>query len=122
MMARMFEHSLGKTMEVYIDDMLMKLASRANHLSQLREAFKLMRQHRLRLNPDKCVFRVVLGKFLGYLMSRCGIEVLPEQASSVLQMKPPETKKQINALIGKLIALKGLSQDSRIGSDPSSKC
>ena len=67
-------------MEVYIDDMLVKLESRINHLANLREAFQLMRQYCLRLNPQKLTFRVELGKFLGFLVSEHGIEVALEQA------------------------------------------
>ena len=84
MMSRMFEPLLGKMMEVYIDDMLVKSKSRRDHLAHLREAFQLMRLHNLHLNLDKCSFGVESGKFLGFLVSNRGIEMAPEQARTVL--------------------------------------
>ena len=80
MMFGMFGPLLGKTIEVYIDDVLVKSKSRSNHLAYLREAFQLMRLHHLRLNPDKCAFGVKFEKFLGFLVSKRGIEMVPEQA------------------------------------------
>ena len=71
-------------MEEYIDDMLVKLESCINHLTHLREAFQLMRQSCLRLNLDKSAFRVELGKFLGFLESKRGIEVALEQVLAIL--------------------------------------
>ena len=93
MMARMFEPILGKTMKVYIDDMLVKSKSQTDHLLELQEAFELMRHHRLRLNPEKCAFGVELGKFLEHLVSYRGIKVSPEQTNTILQMKLPEMRK-----------------------------
>ena len=72
MMSRIFEPLSSKTMEAYIDDMLVKLRLREDHLAHLREAFKLMRRHRLRLNPEKCAFGVESGNFLGFLVSQRG--------------------------------------------------
>ena len=64
-------------MKAYIDDILVKSKSRRDHLDNLQEVFYLMRQHRLRLNPAKCAFRVSLGNFLGFLVSQRGIEMAP---------------------------------------------
>ena len=75
MMAHMFKPFLGKIMEVYIDDILVKTSSKADHLLQLRESFKLIRLNQLCLSLDKCTFGVGLGKFLKYLVSRRSIEV-----------------------------------------------
>ena len=69
MMSHMLEIMLGKTMEVYIDDMLVKLKSRDNHLAHMQETFQLMRQHHLRLNLNKCTFGVESKKFLSFLVS-----------------------------------------------------
>ena len=69
MMARLFEPLLGKSMEIYIDDMLVKSEIKGNHIRDRKEAFELMRQHHLCLNSAKCDIRVNSSKFLGHLVS-----------------------------------------------------
>jgi len=78
MMTRMFRDKIGSTIEVYIDDMVVKSKREARHIGDLEEVFKVLQQHKLRLNADKCVFRVEAGKFLGYLITNQGIEVNPD--------------------------------------------
>ncbi|WOH00585.1 hypothetical protein DCAR_0519954 [Daucus carota subsp. sativus] len=63
----MFKHLIGKTMEVYVDDMLVKSLNKADHLEHLREAFEVLRTHKMMLNPAKCAFGVGSGKFLGLM-------------------------------------------------------
>ena len=75
MMSRVFEPLLGRTVEAYIDDILVKSQARADHLNHLKEAFSLLQQHRLHLNPAKCAFGVSSGNFLGFLVSQRGIEM-----------------------------------------------
>ena len=65
-------------MEASMDDMLVKSNFREDHLAHLRQAFQLMRLHHLWLDPDKCVFGVEFGNFLGFLVSRRGIEMAPD--------------------------------------------
>ena len=69
MMTKVFEPLLGKTVEAYIYHILVKSKAREDHLDHLREAFGLVRQHRLRLNLAKCAFGVSSGNFLGFLES-----------------------------------------------------
>ena len=64
-----------------------------------------MRLHHLRLNPDKCAFGVESENFLGFLVSRRGIEMASDQSKAIMQMPPLETKKKIQDLTGKLVAL-----------------
>ena len=104
MMSHIFEPLMGKTMEAYIDDMLVKLNSCDNHLSHLRQAFHLMRLHHLRLNLDKWAFRVESRKSLGFFVGRRGIEMTPDQAKAIMKMQLPITKLQILALTRKLVA------------------
>ena len=77
MMSHIFEPLLGKTMEAYIDDMLAKSRLQEDHLTHLREAFKLMRKHRLQLNPKKCVLEVGSRNFLRFMVRQRGIEIAP---------------------------------------------
>ena len=66
-------------MEVYIDDMLIKSLKDADHIAHLKEAFGILRKHRIMLNPSKCIFGVSSGKFLGFLVTKQGIEANPDK-------------------------------------------
>ena len=79
LMNRMFAHQLGRNVQVYVDDMLMKSVRENNHLCDLHETFNTLRSYNMKLNPSKCVFGVTAGKFLGFMVSQRGIEVNPEK-------------------------------------------
>ncbi|XP_019231135.1 PREDICTED: uncharacterized protein LOC109211989 [Nicotiana attenuata] len=70
-------------MEVYIDDMLVKLVKKEDHIDQLKQAFEILRQYGMKLNPEKCAFGVPSGKFLGFLVPQRGIEVNPDQIKAI---------------------------------------
>ncbi|CAL2226479.1 unnamed protein product [Prunus armeniaca] len=102
---KIFKEQIGRTMEVYVDDMLVKAPKRADHLKNLTEAFSLLRQYRMKLNPSKCTFGVSSGRFLGYLVTQRGIEAHPRQIKTILEMKSPSTVKEIQSLTGRAAAL-----------------
>ena len=79
MMTKMFESQLGKSVKVYIDDMVVKTKLVSEHLVDLSNIFEILRRHKLRLNASKCSFEVGSGKFLGYMVTHKGIEVNPDQ-------------------------------------------
>ena len=62
-MTRMFEPQLGKNIEVYNDDMVVKSKVVAEHVGDLESVFEVLRKHKLCLNASKCSFGVGLGKF-----------------------------------------------------------
>ena len=64
-----FFHQIGRNVEVYVDDMMMKSKDEANHLDDLKETFSTLRKYNMKLNPAKCVFAITLGKFLGFMVS-----------------------------------------------------
>ncbi|XP_030969736.1 uncharacterized protein LOC115990014 [Quercus lobata] len=78
MMTRMFEPQLGKLIEVYIDDMVVKSKVVSEHVKDLEVVFGILREHKLHLNASKCSFGVGSGKFLGYMVTHKGIEVSPD--------------------------------------------
>ena len=78
MMTRMFESQLGKSIEVYIDDMVVRSKVVSEHVRDLGVIFGILRKHKLRLNASKCSFSVGSGKFLGYMVTHRGIEVSPD--------------------------------------------
>ena len=83
MMTRMFEQQMGKSVEVYIDDMVVKSKLVADHIRNLGEVFQILRKYKLRLNASKCSFGVGSGKFLGYMVTHRGIEVNPDQIRAI---------------------------------------
>ena len=79
----MFKDQLGKSMEAYIDDMIVKYREPETHLDDLRQTFNILRKYKLKLNASKCAFGVSSGKFLGHLVTRRGIEADPDQITAL---------------------------------------
>ena len=77
MMTRMFKPQLGKSIEVYIDDMVIKSKVVSEHVGDLGNIFEIMRKHKLHFNASKCSFGVGSDKFLGYMVTHQEIEVNP---------------------------------------------
>ena len=75
---QMSEPQLGRSIEVYIDDMVVKSKVASDHVEDLTNIFEILREHKLRLNASKCSFGVGSGKFLGYMVTHRGIEVNPD--------------------------------------------
>ena len=69
----MFFEELGKTMEVYIDDMLVKFLEERDNITHIQECYERLNLHNMKLNPTKCRFAVASGQFLGYLVTIRGI-------------------------------------------------
>ena len=105
MMTRMFELQLGKNIEIYVDDMVVKSKVVSGHLGGLGGIFNVLRRHKLRLNASKCSFGVRLGKFLGYMITHRGIEVNPNQIKAINDLKPPRNAKEVQKLTGMIAAL-----------------
>ena len=97
----MFEPQLGKNVEVYIDDIVVKSKLVSEHLTDLVNIFKILRRHKLRLNASKCSFGVGSGKFLGYVVTHRGIEVNPDQIRAINSLQSPRNPK----LTGMMAAL-----------------
>ena len=67
-MNKMFAHQIGRNVQVYVDDMLVKSLHEDDHLGDLRETFDTLRSYSTKLNPGKCAFGVTAGKFLGFMV------------------------------------------------------
>ena len=65
----MFSKQIGRNMEVYVDDMLVKSTEELTHLDDLEETFATLKQYQMKLNPSECAFGVASGKFLGFMVS-----------------------------------------------------
>ena len=91
----MFEPQLGKSIEVYIDDMVVKSKVVSEYVGDLGNIFEILRKHKLRLNASKCSFGVGLGKFLGYMVTHWGIEVNPNKIKVMNSLQPPRNSKEV---------------------------
>ena len=79
LMNKMFAQQIGRNVEVYVDDMLVKSLREDEHSRDLQGTFDTFRTYKMKLNPSKCVFGVTAGKFLGILVSQRGIKINPEK-------------------------------------------
>ena len=84
----MFEPQLGKSIEVYINDMVVKSKVVFEPVGDLKNIFEILRKHKLRLNASKCSFSVGLSKFLGYMVTHQGIEVNTDQIKVINSLQP----------------------------------
>ena len=91
-------------MEVYIDDMLVKSTTVELHIAHLVEAFLILREYNMKLNPSKFPFGVLVGKFLGFIVNNRGIEANPDKIKAVLDMPSPSSIKEVQRLTGRIAA------------------
>ena len=105
MMTRTFESQLGKNIEIYIDDMVVKSKVVSEHLGDLGDILEVLRKYKLRLNTSKCSFGVGSGKFLGYKVTHKGIEVNPNQIKAINNLQPPRNPKEVQKLTEMAAAL-----------------
>jgi hypothetical protein len=100
MTREVFKPQIGRNIQAYVDDLIMKSSERANHISDLEETFTNMRRAGLKLNPEKCVFGVTKGNILGCLISAKRIEENLDKIKAIREMEEPKTKKDIQKLNG----------------------
>ena len=102
---KMFQKQIGTSMEVYIDDMLVKSVKAGLHVNHLVEAFHVLKDYKMKLNPTKYAFGVSAGKFLGFIVNNRGIEANPDKIRVVLDMRPPSNTKEVQRLTRRIDAL-----------------
>ena len=95
LMNKMFAHQIRRNMQVYVHDMLVKSLREDEHLSDHQETFDTLWAYNMKLNSNKCVFGVIAGKFLGFMVSQRGIEVNLEKIQAILELTPPKTIKEV---------------------------
>ncbi|KAM0976443.1 hypothetical protein ACFX2C_019358 [Malus domestica] len=101
-MNTIFHDLIGTTIEVYIDDVMIKSKSHRTHIDDIWQAFLRMRRHNLKMNPAKCVFGVSAGNFLDFLVHHHSIKVDANKAHTIIDAPPPTTKKQLQSLLRKI--------------------
>ena len=82
----MFRPLIGWNVEVYVDDMLVKILVEKKHLDDLQETFDTLKLYNMKLNPSKCAFGILSRKFLGFMVSHRRIEVNPNKIQAILNM------------------------------------
>ncbi|KAA3456053.1 Retrovirus-related Pol polyprotein from transposon 412 family [Gossypium australe] len=102
---RLVDASAGHSLEVHVDDMLVKSSTMEEHLQNLLEVFVFLKTLNMNLNPKKYAFGVRADRFLGFMISKRGIEVNPKKIRSILEMPHPQTIKDIQCLMGRIVAI-----------------
>ncbi|GJZ32222.1 reverse transcriptase domain-containing protein [Tanacetum coccineum] len=100
-----FDSQVGRNIEVYVDDLVIKSYTEAEMLRDIDETFRMLRKINMKLNPKKCIFGAVEGMFLGYMISPEGIKPCPNKTEAVLQLLSPQIIKEVQSLNGKLASL-----------------
>src|SRR5438105_2040793 len=104
-MQRCLHDQLGRNVEAYVDDVVIKSRVREDLIPDLSETFTNLRRFRWKLNPEKCVFGVPSGKLLGFIVSYRGIEVNPKKLKDILMMNSPYKLRDVQKLTGCMAAL-----------------
>jgi hypothetical protein len=96
---------VGRNVFSYVDDIIIASKKKASYIADRIETFTDMREVKLKLNPEKCVFGITWGKVLGCLVSTKGIQASPDKIKAILQMQPPQTRKEVQKPVGRIAAL-----------------
>ncbi|KAJ0715809.1 putative nucleotidyltransferase, Ribonuclease H [Helianthus annuus] len=105
LMDTVFKSDIGKTVEVYMDDLVIMSHEEDSMLNNIQRTFDSLRNVNLKLNPTKCSFGMEEGKFLGFIVTREGFKVNPEKVQAIQQMPSPATIKEMQRLAGRLAVL-----------------
>nr|ABA97550.1 retrotransposon protein, putative, Ty3-gypsy subclass [Oryza sativa Japonica Group] len=105
MIQRCFSTQIGRNVEAYVDDVVVKTKQKDHLITDLEETFASIRAFRIKLNPEKCTFGVPSGKLLGFMVSHRGIQANLEKINAILNMKPPSSQKDVQKLTGCMAAL-----------------
>ncbi|KAL0461427.1 UNVERIFIED_CONTAM: Retrovirus-related Pol polyprotein from transposon gypsy [Sesamum latifolium] len=102
---KIFHPQIGRNVEVYVDDMLVKSKKAGDHVVDLEETFSVLKKYRLKLNPSKCAFGVRGDRFLGFMVTLRGIEANPLKIKAILDMKVPTSINEVQRLTGRIAVL-----------------
>ncbi|KAL0427512.1 UNVERIFIED_CONTAM: Retrovirus-related Pol polyprotein from transposon.6 [Sesamum latifolium] len=102
---KIFCLQIGRNVEVYVDDMLVKSKKVKEHVKDLEETFSVLRKYKLKLNPAKCAFGVQGDRFLGFMVTQRGIDANPLKIKTIIDMKAPTCLNEAQRLTGRIAAL-----------------
>ena len=101
-----FHKLIGRIVEIYNDDVMVKSKGYKEHLADLRETLECTGKHGLKMNPNKCAFGVSAGQFLGFMVHERGIEIGQKSMKAIDEAVPPTTKIELQSLLGKINFIK----------------
>ncbi|CAL8163111.1 unnamed protein product [Prunus armeniaca] len=101
-MTVVFHDMMGKEVEDYVDDLVVKSKTRESHWEVLRKVLERCWLYGLKMNPKKYAFGVSSGKFLGFQVHQCGIDVDPEKTKAINSLAPPRNPKELKSFMGRL--------------------
>jgi hypothetical protein len=104
-MQHVFGDHIGRTVEAYVDDIVVKTRKADDLVNDLNVVFGCLRANGVKLNPEKCVFGVPRGMLLGYIVSQRGIEANPEKVAALERMGPIRDLKGVQRVLECLAAL-----------------
>jgi hypothetical protein len=104
-MQHVFGNHIGRTVEAYVDDIVLKTRKADDLVGDLNIAFGYLRANGVKLNPEKCVFGVPRGMLLGYIVFQRGIEANPKKVAALERMGPIRDLKGVQRVLGCLAAL-----------------
>ncbi|GKB24634.1 reverse transcriptase domain-containing protein [Tanacetum coccineum] len=110
LVGKVFSHQIGRNLEAYVDDMVIKSTSEKEMLKDIQETFERFCSINMKLNLKKCSFGVEEGPFLGHLITKQGIKANPSKVKAVTDLDQPRTLKDIQSLNGKLAALSRIAK------------
>ncbi|GJY87956.1 reverse transcriptase domain-containing protein, partial [Tanacetum coccineum] len=100
-----FHKQIGRNLEVYVDDLVIKSRTEDEIIKDIEETFKTLREINMKLNLKKCTFGVEEGMFLGYKVNTKGIKVCSDKVDAVLSLSSPKCLKDVQKLNRKLARL-----------------
>jgi hypothetical protein len=96
---------MGRNVEAYVDDIVVKNREGRTFIEDLEETFINLRKVNIKLKHAKCAFGSPSGKLLGFLMSLRGIEANPDKVKAIEEMRPPRNLKEMQRLAGCMAAM-----------------
>ncbi|XP_042400764.1 uncharacterized protein LOC121990755 [Zingiber officinale] len=105
MMNKVFRKQIGRNLEVYVDDILIKSLRFVALCADVEETCQKLRNYGIKLNPTKCLFGAKGGRFLGCIVTERGIEANPSKVKALQDMASPRNLKEVQRLTGRITAL-----------------
>ena len=104
-MLKCFRDLIGRTVEAYVDDIVVKSKQADQFITDLEQTFTKLRANGTKLIPEKCVFGVPRGMLLGFIVSEHAIEANPEKISAIMTMGQIQNIKGVQQVVGCLTML-----------------
>jgi len=105
-MNAIFHEHISKTVECYVDDIVVKSRAKSDHIADLKIVFDIMRTHQLKMNTTKSFLGVASGNILEFVVTSRGIHLYPEKVCAIQEMQPPRNLRELIGLQGRLVYIR----------------